>query len=162
MPLMKPNIQNGVVPKFGLGRRLEQLRKPGSDVVPIGSSKTGVPGEERFETASMADVMKLVSGIRYLVKDWIPFGMATMLVAEPGVGKSAFALYGLVRPIITGANWFNGSKGPPKPGHVLWCDTEGTAAITSQRLHDWGLPPDRIKVPFMDEPLRPAPCRRGR
>ncbi|HQZ65467.1 MAG TPA: AAA family ATPase [Planctomycetaceae bacterium] len=139
--------------KLGLAAYLKSKRKPGSDVVTIGGSDAD-PVEE-FETASMADVMKRVAGIRYLVKDWIPHGMATMLVAEPGVGKSAFALFGLVRPIIMDANWFNGTKGPPKRSNVLWCDTEGTAAITVQRLHDWGRPPERIKVPFADDPLRP-------
>ena len=104
----------------------------------------------------MADVMKRVDGIRYLVKGWIPFAMLTMILAPPGFGKSAFALYALVRTIITGGLlWFNGMKGPKEPGFVLWCDTEGCAAITVQRIKDWGLPAERIKVPFEDDPLRP-------
>lgn len=106
-----------------------------------------------IQSASMADVMKQVAGIRYLVRNFIPFGMTTMLVAEPGMGKSAFALFGLVRPIIMPCEWFSGRKGPSKPSFVLWCDTEGTAAITVQRIKDWRLPAHRIKVPFADDPL---------
>jgi len=103
----------------------------------------------------MADVMKMVDGIRYLVRGWIAYAMLTMILGPPGVGKSAFVLYGLVRTLIMdGLNWFNRMKGPAKRGYVLWCDTEGTAAITIQRIKDWGLPPQRIKVPFEDDPLR--------
>ena len=123
----------------------------GTDSVKVGSLALR---DSEVRAGSMADVMKQVDGIRYLVPNWVPFGMTTMLVAEPGVGKSALALDGLSRPIITGCNWFNGTKGPAEPGRVLWCDTEGTAAITIQRIKDWKLPPKRIKVPWEDDVLR--------
>ncbi len=99
--------------------------RPGTDDVVIGPD-VPAPGvdEERIQTATMADAAKVVAGIRYLVRGWVPFGNLTGVVAEPGVGKSAFALYGLARPIITGCNWFTGANGPGKPGHVLWCATE--------------------------------------
>lgn len=104
---------------------------------------------------SMADVMKQIEGVSYLVDDWVPKGMLAMLLAPPGMGKSAFALFALSRPIIVGRStkWFSGEKGPAKPGYVLWCDTEGSAAITVQRIIDWKLPAERIKVPFADDPL---------
>ncbi len=101
----------------------------------------------------MADVAELVAGVKFLLRDWLPFGMVTMLVGEPGCGKSALALYGLARPIVTPCNWFNCMKRPAKAGNVLLCDTEGTAAITVQRIKDWGLPAERIMVPFKDDPL---------
>src|SRR5262245_51995908 len=74
-----------------------QKRQRGTDSIAIGSDVL-----TNVRAASMADVMERVAGIRYLLKDWIPFGMLTMLVGEPGGGKSAFALYALVRVIITG------------------------------------------------------------
>jgi hypothetical protein len=80
--------------------------------------------------------------------------MVTGIIAEPKVGKSAFALGALARPIITGCNWFNELAGPEK-GYVVWCDTEGSAAINIQRAAEWGLPEDRVKVLFPDDPLRP-------
>ena len=131
--------------------------RSGTDDVVIGSVPA-VPGKTTgdVQAGSMVDIMKKVDGIRYLVRGWVPFGMLTMLLAPPGFGKSAFALYGLVRTIVTGGLlWFNGMKGPSKPGNVLWCDTEGSSAITVQRIRDWGLSPERILVPFEDDPLMP-------
>ncbi|MGA2064138.1 MAG: AAA family ATPase [Thermoguttaceae bacterium] len=116
----------------------------------------GSPSYERGEgdeTASWEDVRKLVAGIRWLVPGWVPYGMATGIIAEPKVGKSAFALGALVRPIITGCNWFTGHLGS-EPGYVVWCDTEGSAAINIHRAGEWGLPVDRVRVPFPDDPLR--------
>jgi hypothetical protein len=109
---------------------------------------------EEDNTASWADVRKLVAGIRWLVPGWVPHGMLTGIIAEPKVGKSAFALGALVRPIITGCNWFTGHFGA-EPGYAVWCDTEGSAAINIQRAAEWRLPEDRVKVPFPDDALRP-------
>lgn len=154
--LMRPREGNGHATKILLGipgnkSLADALRGcwRKTDAVEIGSGNGG-----DVRTASMTDVMERVAGIRYLVPGWIPFGMLTMLVGPPGHGKSAFALW-LARTIITGTNWFNGTRGPGKPGYVLWCDTEGSAAITVQRIKDWGLPAKWIKVPFDDDPLTP-------
>ena len=138
-------------PRSGLGRYLNSRIRSGTDDVAIGTES-----DDLIRTASMADVAKIVKGIRWLVQDWIPFGMVTQVVAEPGIGKSAFVLDGLARPIICGTDWFTHAKGPNEPGCVVWCDTEGSSAINVQRIKDWGLPADRIKVPFDDDPLRPV------
>ena len=134
-----------------LGEALRRVNR-GTDQIRIGSWTR--EEYKPYGAASMADVMETIDGVRFLVPDWIPFGMCTMLMAPPGYGKSAFALYGLVRPIITPCQWFSGNGGPKKAGNVLWCDTEGSAAITVQRIKDWGLNPRRIKLPFEDDPLR--------
>ena len=124
-----------------------------TDQIEIGSENVSPDDLKDIKTSSMTDVIKRMKGIRYLVPNWIPLAMVTMIVAEPGIGKSAFALYALMRVIVTGGLcWFGGVvKGPAKAGFVLLCDTEGTAAINSQRIKDWGIPTDRIKVPFEDE-----------
>jgi len=127
-------------------------RKFGTDPIEVGSSL----GEEikPIETASMADLKKLIDGIKYLVRDWIPYGMLSMLMGPPGVGKSAFALGGLVRPLITeGGQWFTGAKAPTEPQEVLWCDTEGGSRITTQRTTDWALPDERIRLLWDDDPF---------
>ena len=155
MPKVGPKSKhesNGVVvsPKSALARKLKD-RLRGTDDVEISSPLHEFGAEDK--TASWADVRKLVKGIRWMLKGWFPAGMLTGIIAEPKIGKSGFALGGLVRPIITGCNWFTGYSGP-KPGYALWCDTEGSAAINIQRAEDWGLPEERIKVPFPDDPLR--------
>ena len=149
-----PRISQDKKAPHSVAEHLEVELAGGTDEVTIGSSP--VLGTEKIKAGSMASVMKIVAGICYLVRGWIPFGMLTMVLGPPGVGKSAFALFALVRPIVTGGLlWFSSMKAPAKPGYVLWCDTEGSAAITVQRIKDWGLPAERILVPFKDDPLLP-------
>src|SRR5438067_1739898 len=88
---------------------------------------------EPVEFATMADASKVIGSIRYLVREWIPYGMVVGIVAEPGMGKSSFLL-GLAKTVVNGGKWFNGDKGPSKRGRVLWCDTENCMAITLQRM----------------------------
>lgn len=104
---------------------------------------------------SMADVAKVIDGIKFLVKGWVPYGMVTLVIAAPGVGKSYFVLWSLVRPIVTGGlRWFTGLSGPKEPGYVMWCDTEGSNAINVDRIKKCGIPLDKILLPFPDDPLR--------
>src|SRR5262245_59016481 len=148
-----PKISNrplvvAVPSKNGASQYLaERLR---SDQVEIGA---GVVSTELVEVegATMADAAKLVAGIKYLVRGWIPFGMVTGLVAEPGVGKSAFALW-MARTIMTGCSWFTDTRGP-EPGCVLWCATENDMAITIDRMKKWSIPMGRLILPFPD-PLK--------
>ena len=115
---------------------------PGTDLVKIGSARAREQLKtEDIETATMEDVSQIVGSVKFLVRNWIPYGMVTLVVAPPGVGKSAFALGALAGPIILGGRrWFNLRSGPKKPGYVLWADTEGGNAISIKRLNDWGLP----------------------
>ena len=132
-----------------LAARLRSLRS--ADNVSIGSQD--YEPSDLHVTASWADVQKIVSGIRWLKRGYLPYGMLVGLIGEPKCGKSAVALGGVVGPIITGCNWFN-SLEAPEPGYVVWCDTERRAAINLNRAIKWGLPLDRIKTPYLDDPLR--------
>jgi hypothetical protein len=145
------DLAENTKPKSQLAALIGSIKQYATDEIVIGS-KDGPPPDVR--AASMADVMKRIDGIKYLVPKYIPFGMLSMIVAEPGRGKSSFALW-LTRTVITGGDWFSGAKGPAKPGFVLWCDTEGSAAMNVDRIKNWGLPAEGIKVPFEDEPLLP-------
>lgn len=131
-----------------LGRMLkERLKHPN---VRIGS-KLYVPGED---AASWADVAKIVGKVKFLVPQLVPYAMTSATIGLSKDGKSIWVLGAMVKPIITGCKWFNGLPGP-KPGFVVWCDTEGAAALNIERMEKWGLPMDRVKVPFPDDPLQP-------
>ena len=65
-------------------RLAEQLRP---DEFDVGSALPG--DEESVRGATMADAAKLISGVKYLLKGWIPYGMVTGVVAEPGVYRIA-------------------------------------------------------------------------
>lgn len=128
---------------------LEAKRPPGTDELEIGSAAD--PADVRG--ATMEDAAKIVSAVKYLVRDWVPYGMVTGVIAEPGVGKSAFVLDALAGPILRGGKWFTGARGPGKPGNVLWCGTEADLAITLDRMTKWKLPLARLILPFDDDPL---------
>lgn len=100
------------------------------------------------QTLSMADVMRTVEGIRWLCRDWLPYGMLSQICAEPGIGKSALALGGFIRSVITASKWPDGKTGLPSPQMALWCDTESKMPETVERMKQWGIPADRIKIPF--------------
>ncbi len=122
----------------------------GTDEIVVGESVTQT--EDDVEAATMEDAAQLVDSVKYLVRGWIPFGMVTGVVAEPGVGKSAFALW-LARSVMTGLPWFNGSGGPTNPSSVLWCPTENDMAITMSRMNDWGIPRSRMLMLYKADPL---------
>lgn len=122
-----------------------------TDAVSIGS-KTYESSDED-ETGSFADLSEEISDIKWLIPQWVPFGMLTGLLGHSKAGKSLWAMWAVVRPIITGCTWFSGSLRTAK-GNVVWADTERRAAINLKRAKDWGLPVERIRTPFKD-PKRP-------
>ncbi len=131
-------------------------KKGDSDNVVIGSRRIADVEEEKIKVADMGDVADITGDVEWMVNGSIPYGMVTIVLAEPGVGKSAFVFGGPVKSITTGAKFFDGSPGPKKPGYVLWCDTECGSGITVGRMKKWDLPPKRILVPApVDDPLRP-------
>jgi len=129
-------------------RLLPQLR---TERVKIGSPLY-VPGDED-DTGSFADLAERVAELRWVVRQWLPYSRLTGLIGNSKAGKSLWAMWCLVRPVVTGCPWFNGLPGPEK-GYAVWCDTERRAVINLGRAQKWGLPMDRIKTPFKDT-LRP-------
>lgn len=133
--------------RFKLRAAFEKAQS-GTDDIAIGGSEEG---DDDIITATMADVAELIASVKYLVRGWVPSGMVTGFIAEPGVGKSAFALW-MARTVMVGGRWFTGAAGP-KPGSVLWCPTENDMAITKDRMEKWGIPFDKLLLPFVDDPL---------
>jgi hypothetical protein len=82
---------------------------------------------------------------------WLINGMLTMLVAEPGAGKSALCLR-LARTYILGDPWPDGTPYAGKTGKVLWCEAEAAQALNLQRADQWGLPAEELLLP-LDDPL---------
>lgn len=153
MPAIPKPSANGHAKRFVIKQRtaLEEALR-GTDDIEIGLPEDKNSPEEKVEVATMTDVAKLIGGVRYLVKDWIPFGMLTGLIGEPGTGKSALALW-IARTVMTGEDWFTGLRGP-EPSPVLWCGTENDLAITCERTKKWKVPTDSFLFPFKDDPLK--------
>jgi hypothetical protein len=134
-----------------------ELIAAGQDPIYPGAENAEYEEEEcrPIETATFADLRSFIGGLRWFVPEWVAYALLTGILGYPKVGKSLLVLWALVRPILLGGSrpWFNGQfgVGPEKPGHVLWVDTERSAAINLSRVDAWRLPHDMLKLPFEDK-----------
>lgn len=79
---------------------------------------------------------------------WIPHAEVTLLVAHPGAGKSALALY-LADCVANGSPLPDGSR-VPETKKVLWCETEGRFAENVRRARAWGVDLSNMLIPSQD------------
>jgi hypothetical protein len=117
------------------------------DPAKIGSAR--YTSDPKDDSSTWADLARENDKVSYLLRGWLPYRMLTGIIGQPKAGKSAWVLWAVVRPIITGCHWFTGQIGA-EPGYVVWADTEHRAAINLERAAKWGLPVERIIVPFRD------------
>ncbi len=133
-----------------LDQYLEKSSKDEKEALAAAIVSADPEGPDPDRVATAADLIKQLPNIRWLWRDWIPYGMVTLLVAPPGIGKSALALFGIVRPILTGDEWPDKQSGPKTTGKVVWCDVEAAQGINADRIRKWKLPADRILLPGQD------------
>jgi hypothetical protein len=127
-----------------------ELEKCRSDVDNIAIGLEGYKPTEEDESSTMADTAKMITGVSWLVPGWIPLEMLSGIIAQPKMGKSLFALLGLIRPLTTGCKFFNGTKGPKKPRNVVYLETDRAAAMNVERMGQFGVPMERVINPFKD------------
>jgi hypothetical protein len=104
-------------------------------------------------TSTLADAQAALGGIEFLMPG-IPLAMASGVIGAPGDGKSALVMGGMIKPVTTGCDFPNGPN-TAGPGHVILVPTEGLG-IDAQRAANWGIPAERILLPFADDPLATA------
>ena len=104
----------------------------------------------KFSTAK--EYGEFLSAIDWLWFNWIPVGFLTLLVGDPGSGKSMVAL-DWVRTVTTGACWAGCTKGCPdndrrcKPRDVVWVEAEAGQKILYDRMLSLNIPLDKIYIP---------------
>lgn len=103
-----------------------------------------VDDPDPFARLTMRDVVKQVQSVRWLWPQWVPYGMLTLLVADPGKGKSALALGSLARAVVQSTPFLDGSPGLASPHNVLLIDNESAQQMNAQRITSWRIPPERI------------------
>ena len=115
-----------------------------------------VKGLERFvdtEPSTWADLDAVIGPIEWAWQGWLPKGFLTILVGEPGVGKSILALRLCAAFLGTSELWPDSSRYAAEAGSVLWCEAEAAQPLNLERAKSWGLPLDRLVFPF-DDPMR--------
>ncbi|MBE3144041.1 MAG: AAA family ATPase [Planctomycetes bacterium] len=108
--------------------------------------------QEARTPKSFADIKKLLGPTEWDWKKWIARGYLHIIGAQSGDGKSAVEL-DICKTYTTGAPFPDGSPYNDEIGYVLWCETEAAQVIHLDRCAAWGIPTDRIYVPFPDDPL---------
>ncbi len=94
---------------------------------------------------TIEDLQKKYSELQWLWPRWIPKGQLTLLVAEPGVGKSALALH-LAGCAFGKWPWPDDAPLEGAPGRTLYCDTEGNQRQLVERSRNWAVPSGALVV----------------
>lgn len=136
------------VAALALGSRPELWREAG-DHGPRGSDV--VAGEEMGFT--LADLDLILPDIKWRWHPWLARGMVTLLVGEPGVGKSSLAL-AIAGAVVQGTVWPDRTVSDEDAGLAVWVETESCQALTRERATKWGIPKERLLIPAVsDDPL---------
>lgn len=93
------------------------------------------------------DLARLIGEPEWLWQDWLLRGFITFLGAEPGMGKSAVALW-IAANISCGGRWPDGAQ-ITTGTRTLWLDAEGMQAENLKRLRCWGF--DRAGIAWLGE-----------
>jgi replicative DNA helicase len=117
-------------------------------------SRAVVPPSATAGSSSWADLEELIGPIEWAWEGWLPKGLLTIVVGEPGSGKSALILR-LCSTWLKGDLWPDGTRCSDTLGAVVWCEAEASQAINLERANKWDLPVDKILAPFAD-PLMEA------
>jgi len=103
-------------------------------------------------SSTLRDYARTVAEVSWAWQDWLPNSFLTLLVAEPGKGKSYLALH-LAELFAFGGQWPDGTPARPR-GKTVLADTEAGLSIHCTRVNKCGGERlyDAILLPH-DDPL---------
>ena len=104
--------------------------------------------------ATLADVAKIISAQSWLWKGWMALGVLNAVAADPGVGKTRFAM-DLARRLWFGLPWPDGQPATQPAGtRTLWVQGDRNFAEMLQAARDFGLPDEAVALGSApDEPF---------
>ena len=92
------------------------------------------------------ELAKILGQIRWLWTRWIPVGFLTLLVGEPGTGKSFVAL-DWVKRVVESKDWPTGERNYSRGNYTIWIETESSQQLLTARSASLRIPQDHIVVP---------------
>jgi hypothetical protein len=96
--------------------------------------------------ATLADVAKIVSAQPWLWNGWLALGVLNAIAADPGVGKTRFAL-DLARRLWFGLPWPDYQPATlPAGTRTLWVQGDRNFAEMLQAARDFGLPDEAVAL----------------
>jgi putative DNA primase/helicase len=101
--------------------------------------------------ATWANMAEALGPITWAWKPWLSPGFLTLVVSEPGRGKSMLCLR-IAACFLRGDPWPDGALYTGEAGAVVWCEAEAAQALNLERAKSWGLPLEKIYTP-LDDPL---------
>lgn len=135
---------------------LPTMGGPGIAALPQGQNiipRMG-PAQTPVACSSWLDLGRAVGAITWHWERWLSPGFLHLLASKSGMGKSSLALR-IAGCYLCGWPWPDGTPCTVEQGAVLWCEAESAQALNLQRAGKWGMPIERILIPFAD-PLSDA------
>lgn len=100
--------------------------------------------------ATLAELDDLLDNIKWLWPGWLPQGFNTMLVGDPGVGKSIVALEWVNR-VIKGDPWpLEPKDAKRKQRPAIWIETEASQQLLKLRARAFGIDKEKLYLPVID------------
>jgi hypothetical protein len=111
---------------------------------PEGPPPEAESGPARF--ATLADIARIVAAQPWLWRGWLAAGVINAVAAEPGVGKTRFAM-DLARRLWHAMPWPDGQPNElPEGTRTLWIQGDRNFAEMLQAARDFGLPDDAVAL----------------
>lgn len=130
---MKNTIINsaGKLKQLGIDEALNYMEPAISKIKQIGHKKLN-----RLDVVNLSEVER--KSIEWFWKDRIPKGKLSLIVGDPGVGKSFFTMF-LTAHVTTGRPWPDKRSGAPEQGKVIILTAEdGLSDTVVPRVEDNG------------------------
>src|SRR5271157_6098772 len=129
----------------------DELVKILADIDPLSPAP---PAATAAPFATLADVAKIVSAQPWLWKGWLALGVLNAVAADPGVGKTRFAL-DLARRLWDALPWPDEQPNElPAETRTLWVQGDRNFAEMLQAARDFGLPDEAVTLGSSpDEPF---------
>ncbi|MGO8903935.1 MAG: AAA family ATPase, partial [Isosphaeraceae bacterium] len=109
------------------------------------------PEDETPRFATVADIRRLMAGIRWLWEGWIPTSRIVGIAASEGTGKTRFGL-DLARRLWHGLEWPDGQRATvPVRTPTLWLCADAQQDELAETMPAFGLPDESVVFPTTPE-----------